>query len=132
MVDPRDHDVGCALEFRPGKGDVGGRAALADPQPVWLGELVVVVGADGQPFDRPGHFVPGRILGLVQLGEERAAAGEFASAARTVERLLPLLSSGERGAWEARRQEFQTRQESLQYSSVGETSTAVWATPVLV
>ena len=64
---------------------------------------------------------------LPVLVDALAAAGEFAGAARTVERLLPLLSSGERGAWEARKQEFQTKQESLQYSSVGETSTAVWA-----
>ena len=50
---------------------------------------------------------------LPVLVDALAAAGEFANAARTVERLLPLLSSGERGTWETRRKEYQTKQESL-------------------
>ena len=49
-----NHDVGRALEFRAGVGDVGRRALGADPQAVGLGVLVVVVRADRQPLHRPG------------------------------------------------------------------------------
>lgn len=64
---------------------------------------------------------------LPVLAEALAAAGEFAGAAGAVQRLLPLLSNPTRGAWETRKQEYLARQDAVQYSSVGETSAAVWA-----
>ena len=71
MVDARDHDVRRTLQRGAGGAHAGRHAALADPQPVGLRELVVVVGTDRQPLHRPRDFVAVRVLRLLVLGPRR-------------------------------------------------------------
>ena len=74
MVDTCNHHIQRTLQFWPRRRDVGGRAFGPNPQAVGLGKLVVVVGADGHPLHRAGHFVAVGVFGRVQAGEERAGA----------------------------------------------------------
>lgn len=46
-----------------------------------LGELVVAVRADGQPFHGADHLITRRVLGGVRRFEERAGAREFVALA---------------------------------------------------
>ncbi len=79
VIDPGDDDVLRALQRRTVEADVGGHAALADPDAVGLRVLVVAIGADRHPADARRDLVAVATLRRVEPAQERPGAVELAA-----------------------------------------------------
>ena len=83
VVNFGDHHIHGPFELWAREADASGRAALANPKSIGLGELVVALRADGHPLDRADDLIAGGVFGSIQAFEEGARARELVAFAKT-------------------------------------------------